>query len=235
MPALPHGDVRAFYDATLTCLRYVEARTPTGRRFGPDADAQWAGFAGHLATADRIDLLLRDADAQWPGAFSARIAFDLPGVALDDALGPEWQPFDPVLGEELWRSALAKPAPSSVPEALAACGAAWGLGLTEVEIGPIDPNSRVLVAGPSAVAAVAKRFEGRSELSWADQVRIVAGTAGHRHLAALVAALLNTGHPTRFVEQGDRVAPGAFDLVIVSSDATPAERERTVATGRGEA
>ncbi len=61
--------VRAAYcRAALESLLFVEALRPTRRRAGADADATWASFRGDLTTADRIDLLLRDADAEWPGA-----------------------------------------------------------------------------------------------------------------------------------------------------------------------
>jgi hypothetical protein len=41
----------------------LRARRPTGRRFGTEADARWNGFHGSLTIADRLDLLVRDADA----------------------------------------------------------------------------------------------------------------------------------------------------------------------------
>ena len=62
----------AYYRAALAGLRHVEAQLPSGRRFGPQADARWTELRGSLTTADRIDLLLRDASAQWPSAFAAR-------------------------------------------------------------------------------------------------------------------------------------------------------------------
>lgn len=80
---LESAAVRAYYRGALTGLRHVEARQPTGRRFGAEADARWASFRGDLTTADRIDLLIRDADAQWPGAFGARSVFARRAVAED--------------------------------------------------------------------------------------------------------------------------------------------------------
>lgn len=70
-----------YYEAALWALRFVESRRATKRRFGPEADATWAAFRGDFGISARIDLLLRDADAQWPGAFGARSVYDLAAVA----------------------------------------------------------------------------------------------------------------------------------------------------------
>lgn len=84
---------RLYYTAALIGLRYVDQRSGQ-RRFGADADARWSQLAGDLHLADRFDLLLRDADAQWHGAFGARSVFDLPEVAEDDAFGADWVPLE---------------------------------------------------------------------------------------------------------------------------------------------
>jgi hypothetical protein len=87
---------RSFYAAALAALRFVEARRPTKRRFGPDADATWAEFRGDLGSSARIDLLLRDADAQWPGSFGARLPYGLGALAADEPFGAAWVPLDDV-------------------------------------------------------------------------------------------------------------------------------------------
>ena len=71
----------SYYEGALWALRFIEARRPTRRRFGAEADATWAAFRGDLGASARIDLLLRDADTQWPGAFGARSVYDLAAVA----------------------------------------------------------------------------------------------------------------------------------------------------------
>jgi hypothetical protein len=51
---VPEADRAAYYRAALCCLRFIEQRRPTGRRFGAEADARWASFRGELQGADRI-------------------------------------------------------------------------------------------------------------------------------------------------------------------------------------
>ena len=53
-----------YVEGALRLLQFVENRRPTGRRFGADADARWASFRGDLETVDRIELMIRDADAE---------------------------------------------------------------------------------------------------------------------------------------------------------------------------
>lgn len=56
------SSVHAYYTAAMAGLRFLEHRQPSGRRFGPDGLPR-----GHLRDCDRVELLLRDADAQRPG------------------------------------------------------------------------------------------------------------------------------------------------------------------------
>lgn len=109
-----------YVEGALRLLQFVETRRPTGRRFGADADARWNGFKGDLATADRIELMIRDADAEWPGGFGARTVYALPGVAEDEPFGAHWEGLDPVAAEELWRRVKTEPAPSSLGATLTA-------------------------------------------------------------------------------------------------------------------
>jgi hypothetical protein len=125
----------AYYRSGLALLKHVDARQPTHRRFGPEADALWAQFKGELQTLDRLELLLRDADAQWPGAFGARTVFELKGVSEDDAFGPEWQRISGVEAESLWRSQDELPA-NSVDEVLRSIAHAWREPLEPVNIAP---------------------------------------------------------------------------------------------------
>ncbi len=110
VPLAP-SDVRPFYDASLLGLRLLDARLPAPRRFGPDADARWANFRGHLTARDRIELLLRDGDAEHAGAFSARQVFEIYAVAEDEPFGGEWSGLDDSAAEQ----ALARAAAGAPP------------------------------------------------------------------------------------------------------------------------
>jgi hypothetical protein len=221
----------AYYRAALVTLAVGEARKPTQRRFGPDADALWKGVAGDLTAADRIDLLLRDANAQWPDAFAPRKVFSLAGVAEDEAFGPDWAPLDPVDAEDLWRS-ITKSAPASdAVGALGQIAAAWNL-----EIAPTDPPSvlasdHLVVAGPSAVAALAKRFADAKDLDWAAQVVCVATSPAHRQIAASAVALLNLTKSARVVGAADAVdvKPGAKRFVSGDAEEADAARAKDLA------
>jgi hypothetical protein len=114
----------------------------------PEADATWAAFRGDFGTSARIDLLLRDADAQWPGAFGARSVYDLAAVAQDEAFGAAWVPLDDVDAEELWRRVVAAPLPNSAADALAQVAQAWGISLPAMNAGAIGASDRLLVVGP---------------------------------------------------------------------------------------
>ncbi len=217
MRALPPQDVRAYYASALAGLQFVEARRPTGRRFGRDADARWTGFRGDLTTGDRLDLLLRDADAEWPDAFGARSVFAEPAVAEDDAFGPGWPGLDPVEAEEVWRSALGAKEPRDLDSLLATWSQGWGIALVGADVGALTTVDRLVVAGPSAIAVALRAFVGRSDLAWNDQVTIVATPPAHRQLACFATAVLNATKPTTLVTHGQ-----AHDLVgrtVISSDA----------------
>lgn len=211
------SDIRAYYTAALAGLRYVEARRPTGRRFGSEADARWTSFRGDLTTADRLDLLLRDADAEWPGAFGARVVFGERAVAEDDAFGAGWVNLAPVDAEDVWRAGT-QGAPSAELDALlAAWSRAWELPLSEVQVGEVATGSLV-VAGPSAIAAVVRAFVGRSDVSLVEQVTFVATTAAHRQLAALSSAIVNATKATPIASH-DSTEP-LSGRPVVSPDAT---------------
>jgi hypothetical protein len=224
----------SYYEGALWALRFIEARRATGRRFGPEADATWSAFRGDLGASARIDLLLRDADTQWPGAFGARSVYDLAAVAEDEAFGASWVPLDDVDAEELWRRVVPTTAPTTVRQALDQLAAAWQLTLSKVDVGPIGATDRLLVVGPSAIAATIEAFTEGSDLDWREQVTVIATPPAHRHLAAAGAALVNARSATRLVGAAATAAeiPRGVRLVA-SADAAPADRARADEAVRG--
>lgn len=213
-----------FYEASLRALRYVEARSPTGRRFGPDSDAMWRTFRGHLTAADRIDLLLRDADVEFPGAFGARVTFSLRGVGEDDAFGSSWQRLAPTEADALWRRLLAEPAPTDAPSAISACATALGIPIRFRDVPKLTANTRILLAGPSSIASAAAAFAKERDLAWADQVTCVATPPAHRQLAVLSAALLGAKPTALFAAAESLLARADFDHRLASDDADKADR-----------
>lgn len=216
-------NTQAYYQAALLGLHFVEARQPTGRRFGAEADARWSRFAGELTTSDRVDLLLRDADAQWPRSFGARSVFDLAAVAEDEAFGAEWEPLAPVLANELWREPVPASTTASIASTLAAVASAWGLALQPFHIGTIAPADRILLAGPSAIAAAVAGFAAGRDLDWSDQVICVATPPAHRQLAALAGALLNSGKGTMLRSPSTPGAKAPAFKLVYSPDAHEAD------------
>lgn len=216
-------EFHAYYRAALSALVYLERARPSGRRFGPEADACWAAVAGGLGAGDRIDLLLRDADAEWPGALGARAVFGLPHVAEDDAFGRDWPGLEAVLADRFFREATASPA-SDITAALRSMALAWGLALTDVPVPAIDPRARYVVAGPSALASLSSAFASAPEARWADQVLTIAEAPVARQLAAAVPALL--GQPgTSTILRAREALPPRFPSahVLVSADASTEE------------
>lgn len=223
----------AFYEASLRALRFVDARAPSKRRFGPEADAMWKNFKGHLTAADRVDILLRDADIETGGAFGARVAFGMKGVAEDDAFGAEWTPLVPRVADELYRQISTAPVASSVGAALAECARAWLLELRLRPVATPKAADKLLIAGPSEVASVAAAFEGQDALSFADQVTVIATEPMHRHIAVLAAALLRCRRAPRILDwEGAlalQVSRGAFvEIHCDVFDADPRDRQALI-------
>lgn len=227
---------RSYYQAALRLLKHVEARLPSNRRFGSEADALWAQFRGELTTADRIDILLRDADGQWPGAFGARTVFDLVGASEDDPFGATWPSLEGMAAEDLWRE-LNSAKCDEMDDALAGIAEAWHLDLTSTPIDAVGPAEQLVVAGPSAVASLVRHFATSAGLNWADQVTVVATPPGHRQLAAAAGALLGASTSVRLVAaKGARASTATKPRLIASPDASDADADwARVLTGQTDA
>jgi hypothetical protein len=234
-PTVSTPDVESFYKTALIGLRWLEAHETTGRRFGPEADARWKGFAGHLTPTDRMDLLLRDAAVVWGAAFSPAVVFRLPGLASDEPFGPDWPVVAKETAKRLWREAQTVE--------LGSWKSVWALVLEAwktdpsgdgVEIGALTPATRLLVAGPSALDACLAQFAQREELSWSDQVVVAAEAPTTRHLAGLAGLFVRKRAATRLVPPAESsLAPShlvkqagisIIDRVVISKDAEPGEK-----------
>jgi hypothetical protein len=219
-----------YLEGALRLLQYVEARRPTGRRFGADADARWSSFRGDLETGDRIELMIRDADAEWPGGFGARSVFALQGVAEDEPFGSPWEGLDPVAAEELWRRVKAEPAPATSAAALASIARAWGVTLTAQRSAPVAPTDHLVVVGPSAIAATIEAFAAGAALDWSEQVVVVASSPVARQLAAAGTALLNAARPATILTSTEAAPASKRGARLAASpDADPADRARAEA------
>jgi hypothetical protein len=224
-PEIHDGDRAAFYRASLAALRYCDAREARSRRFGPDADSAWLSFAGDMGASERIDLLLRDADVQWPQAFAPRLVFGLAGLADDEPFGAAWASLEPALAEELWQTISSALPSKDVAELTDMAARAWGHALVPVPVPELTPTTRLIVAGASAIAAVARAFAQKPTLAWSDQVLVVAGRPFERQLAALTAPILGSNHPTNVVRPDERPARSfGRARLVVSNDADPKAR-----------
>ncbi|WP_437877395.1 hypothetical protein [Sorangium sp. So ce513] len=218
-------DRSAFYGAAVLGLRALDARETTPRRFGADAEARWAQFAGALGAGDRIDILLRDAAGTWGAAFSPSECFGFFGVADDEPFGPDWGGIDDHAAKRL----LAEPDAPATLEHIA-----YGLGVKAagIPVPPITTSTKLVVAGGAAIVSVARVFAENRALSWTDQVVVVADKAAWRQLAGLAAVLVGARGRTVLVRPSEgadsalrALGFGHLDAAVVSPDAEPEAAE----------
>lgn len=215
-----------YVEGALRLLQFVEGRRATGRRFGADADARWNSFRGDLVTTDRIELMIRDADAEWRGGFGARTIYHLQGVPEDEPFGSQWESLDPVVAEEVWRHVKTLPVPSSASDVLHAIATAWGMTLSSHEVGEVSSTDHLVVVGASAIAATIEAFAAGAALDWSEQVVVVATAPGVRQLAAAGAAILNAAKTAPIIHSSD-LNPKVVSVarLVASADAHPADLE----------
>ncbi len=214
----------AFYEAALLTLRSLDESERVPRRFGGAVDARWEGFRGHLGTAERIDLLVRDAAVTWGAGFSPAQVFGLVGLAADEPFGPDWEPLSEPDAKRMWRGVGSAATLEGLAEVL-------GVATGPIALPSVVPATRLLVAGGAAMVALGELFAARRELSWAAQVLVVAARPEHRQLAGLVAPLIGASGPTVLLHPTEDVAKALAGVgfeaggeAVVSSDATTRER-----------
>lgn len=229
------SNVHRFYLAALHGLQLLDRRSGGGRRFGPEADARWAGFAGHLRVSDRLDMLLRDGAVVLGPAFSAAQVFQLPGLAADEPFGADWPGLTEDTAKALWRE-VAQQTELEPDRAVDRCAEVLGLdpSLPEPRCEGLAPATRLLVTGGKAIMSSIRAFAHDEALSWNEQVMVVASGPAERQLAGLAAAILGQSGPTRLIAPPDdeqaRQSPAdlvrkagltGVDRVLVSEDADP--------------
>ncbi len=228
-------ETSTYYRATLRALRFIEQRRPTDRRFGAQADAKWASFRGELSVADRIDLMIRDADTEWPGALGPRRVFELRAASEDEPFGSEWASLEGRVAADLWSEGTSSSAPADIASTFDAVASAWRVHLTPFDVPPIAPVDKLVLAGPSAIAAVAQVFNSTDGLAWNEQVVCVGDNPASRHFASMASALINSPGPTMLVGgSGDPKLPEAVRRALASDDSTEGERQLVSQLAGGE-
>jgi len=206
----------AFYSAALLGLRALDARETSPRRLGVDAGARWSQFAGALGSSDRLDILLRDASITWGAAFSPSEAFTFFGLAEDEPFGPDWPGIDEGTASRLLGNEGAQVTIEEVARIL-------GVSSSAMQIPRLTPATKVVVAGGGAMAAMARAFADRKDLSWSDQVLAIADRAGLRQFVSLVAVLQGARARTPLIRSGTNDARSIgfkhLDLAVISDDA----------------
>lgn len=237
-------DRQSYYRAGVLALRVLQDRALGPARFTPDAEARWKAFRGDLTDSDRLDLLLRDGAVQFPLALGAAAVFALPDLASDEPYGPDWTSLPPSEAGPLLREAAQRTAagPDVRPSlVLAEVARLWGIAteLLPVSVTNVAAASRAVVAGPSAIAALADHMAGRTDMDFGDQLLLVTDRPAERQIFGLAAALC--GSRTRPRTAGpddslDDIKATKFDrctVLVVSDDATPASRAAAERTARG--
>ncbi len=237
-------DRQRYYRAGVFSLRVLQDRALGPARFTPDADARWKGFRGDLTDSDRVDLLLRDGSAQFPLAFAASSIFALPDLAPDEPHGPDWKSLPPseagpLLRETTQGVACGPDAPASL--VLTEVAKAWELAtpFLRVDVAAVVAASSVVVAGSSAIAALADHMAGRPDMDFADQLLLITDQPAERQMFGLAAALCGSRTPPRTARSDDTLAAVLamkFDrcmALVVSDDAEAATREAALKMAQG--
>jgi hypothetical protein len=233
--------IEAFYRAGLEGLGFLEQREGRGRRFGEAAHAAWRSLGGELEAPDRVELLLRDAAANYPLAFGARGVFEMTWLAEDEPFGSEWPPVRAALAESLLRESKSGGA-TDVAELLAAAAGHWGLpkptrtpALTD-QVARITPASHFLVAGVSAMLAIITATSTRRDLDLAEQALVLTSGAAERQLwgLSLLAAstrtrprVLSLAHASADAVRG--LGLSRLDFSLVGQDTTAEQRSLATA------
>ena len=230
------SEVESFYRAAVLGLRFLEGRERRGRRFGEVAGAAWKALGGEFELRDRLELLVRDAAATHPLAFSPRLVFGAESLTEDEPFGASFPQPGEGLAKELLREGT-RGGELEIGPLLVEAAARWRLAMPDMPAAlmeaarKVGASSRVALSGPLGILALAMVAAGRRELDLGDQVLLVSSSAAERQLFGL--ALLASGGRARacLLEPSAASAEAArslgfshLDLVLVGEDADASAR-----------
>ncbi|MEP6651905.1 MAG: hypothetical protein ABJA82_01015 [Myxococcales bacterium] len=221
-----------FYRAGVLGMRALQDLGQGTRRFSADADARWKAFRGDLGDSDRLDLLIRDAAAVHPVAFSPALVFGLGDLAADEPFGPGWGPLAPSeAGPVLREAATTAAAPAtSRSSALGKITEMLGLVPKPIDVSAVGPASRIVAAGAGAILALAEHMAGRADTDFGDQILLVTDLAAERQLFGIASALCASRARPRTAasdESVESIKARGFDrstVTAISVDADEAAR-----------
>jgi len=234
-----------FYRAALLTARLLDQESET-RMLDADADAAWEAQAGEFPPVVRCDLVLRNLAMLYPAAFAPGPVFGLSGWYDDAPWGTGFERPDRHLVETLFAQ---RSVPASSIDALDAALNAWNLASVDAPAltARISSKTTVIVTGGRAAASVIRLLLGLESPALRTQVLLASVDPGARHTLGLACALLRQAHSPFFVDvrrdekesldtwadrEKRRLDVARADLVVLSPDASPAERQAALALAR---
>ena len=215
------GQARAFYRSALVAGLFLDTVGPD-RLFDADADVAWRTYGSDLPVVVRLDLALRNLAMLYPGAFAPGPLFQLPGWYDDDPWGVGFvrPPRDEL--EAMFRSRGLAP---SADDVLLQVAGHWGCSSPKAISAPLTPTTQLLVAGPTAMLAVAAAIGKDAACDVRSQVVLVSDGACARHLLGIASALRRSSGMPRFLSSSLAGAESALPatVLVISKDASAAE------------
>ncbi len=226
--------VEAFYRACLAGIRFLIDCPPETNGFNNhDVLVPSLEKPEHKNAAECLEDLLSSMTVFWGSAFSPARVFQFSGLAAEEIFGPDWPVLPVSLAENLLEEACLSHY-NDCESAFNASADAWNLKIISLETGnlKIEPDTGLIVAGPSALAAAMKIFSKRKDLKWGKQVVAVAGRPDTRHMAGLAGVFAHSSNGTRLLSPNakgsESPAYAVFESgnrgtneVLISPDAEP--------------
>ncbi len=227
------GAAEAFYRASFAGIRFIhdcgvkkqhsESLIPPVEQAPSNNVCKW------------LEDTLASAAAVWGPAFSPARVFQFSGLAAEEPFGPNWPVLPESIAGEILKDIRCLHFDDCVAALNAAAGA-WNIEVLSLETGhmSLSPQTGLILAGPSAIAAAVKLFSERSDLEWGKQVIVVASRPDTRHIAGLAGLFVQSDGPTKLLSPNAAPHGAAspayavfknghigIDEVLVSPDAEP--------------